>query len=175
MSDDRPPEPASPWSTPTDGAPLPYGQGGAPPPPPPYGAAPPPGPYGQPQDLPGPPPAPVYGQPVYGGPPAPGGYGVDPRVAKARSSATLWLILNIVSVLFCSNLPGIVGAVYAGLALGRVDVDPADAERKTRLARIWFFAGLVLVLVLAVVAVIALVAFGVLSDTSSSSVPATGV
>jgi len=71
----------------------------------------------------------------------------------------LWLILNTISVLFCGNLPGIAGAIYAGLALGRVDADPADAQRKIRLSRIWFFAGLVLVLAVAIVSVIALVVY----------------
>ena len=89
----------------------------------------------------------------------------NPQSAQVRSSATLWLILNIVSVLFCGNLPGIAGAIYAGLALGRVDADPADAQRKIRLSRIWFFAGLVLVLLAAIVAVIGLVAY------SSNSYP----
>jgi len=103
-----------------------------------------------------------YGQGGAPPPPPPGygyGQGPSPASAQARSSATLWLILNIVSVLFCSNLPGIAGAIYAGLALGKVDVDPADAVRKTRLSKIWFFSGLVLVLVVAVIAVIALVVY----------------
>lgn len=151
MSEDRPQDPNNPWATPAvppgpppPNAPLPYGQGA----PPPYGqgAA--------------PPPPPGYGQQPYGQQNP-----QNPQSAQVRSSATLWLILNIVSVLFCSNLPGIAGAIYAGLALGRVDADPADAQRKIRLSRIWFFAGLVLVLLGLVVAVIGLLVYG--SNSSS--------
>ena len=156
MSEDRPQDPTSPWSTPAvpsgptpPDAPLPYGQGSSPPPPG-YGQQ--PQPYAQQYGSVGP------GQ----------GYARDPQAAKVRSSATLWLILNIVSVLLCSNLPGIAGAIYAGLALGRADVDPADAQRKVRLSKIWFFAGLVLVLLVAVVGAIALVVF---SSQSGNTFP----
>lgn len=158
MSDeDRPQDTPNPWSAPPPGqeptTPLPYGQE-------PYGQQ----PYGPPPGE-----QPAYGQPGY--PPPPGyapaygpgyapGYGPNPQSAAARSSATLWLILNIVSVLFCSNLPGIVGAIYAGLALGRADLDPVDAQRKTRLAKIWFFAGLIVVAVLLVVVVIGFLLLG---------------
>ncbi len=137
MSEDRPQDPNNPWATPAvpPGPPPPnapplYGQGAAPPPPPGYGQQ----PYMQQNPQ-------------------------NPQSAQLRSSATLWLILNTISVLFCGNLPGIAGAIYAGLALGRVDVDPADAQRKIRLSRIWFFAGLVLVLLAATVGVIGLVAY----------------
>lgn len=143
MSEDRPQDPNNPWATPAvppgpppPNAPLPYGQGAAPPPPPGYGQQ----PYGQQNPQ-------------------------NPQSAQVRSSATLWLILNTISVLFCGNLPGIAGAIYAGLALGRVDVDPADAQRKIRLSRIWFFAGLVLVLAVAIVSVIGLLVY------SSNSYP----
>lgn len=118
----------------------------------------------RPQDTPSPwstpSPPPAAGPPTY--PPAPGtGYGRNPDSDKARSSATLWLILNIVSVLFCSNLPGIVGAIFAGQALGRADSDPAQALRKVRTAKIWFFAGLVFGAVVLVVGFIAVLALGV--------------
>lgn len=177
MSDDRPQDPQNPWSTPAPGgdtgagagadrtAPLPYGQGSAPPPPPLYGQPPATGstPYGQP---------PTYGQPpAYGqqyGAPVHQGYAPDAEAAQVRSSATLWLILNIVSVLFCGNLPGIAGAIFAGLALGRVDADPADARRKTRIAKILFFAGLIIAAVLIVIAVIAFVVIGTSSRSSGS-------
>ena len=89
-----------------------------------------------------------------------------------RSSATLWLILNIVSVLFCGNLPGIAGAIFAGLALGRVDADPVDARRKTRIAKILFFAGLILAAVLIVVAAVGLLVFG--THSSIGPVPSVG-
>ena len=137
MSEDRPQDPNNPWATPAvppgpppPNAPPPYGQGAAPPPPPGYGQQ----PYGQQNPQ-------------------------NPQSTQVRSSATLWLILNTISVLFCGNLPGIAGAIYAGLALGRVDVDPADAQRKIRLSRIWFFAGLVLVLAVAIVSVIGLLVY----------------
>ena len=168
MSDDRPgddrptgPDPTNPWATPAPRdeptSPLPYGQGDAAPPPPSYA----PQPYGAPQ-----PPQP-YGAPQQYGAPAPGtGYAPNPDSAAARSSATLWLILNILSVLFCSNLPGIVGAIFAGLALGRAEVDPADARRKVRTSKIWFFAGLVLALVVIVVVGIALIATGLFENGS---------
>lgn len=151
MSEDRPQDPPSPWSTPPDGAPS----GQQPTQPAPYGQQ----PYGQ----------QPYGQqqPAYGQPPGYPQYATSPDSGPARSSATLWLILNIASVLFCGNLPGIVGAIYAGLALGRADADAADARRKTRTAKIWFFAGLILAAVLAVVAVVVLFAVGLNTSVSS--------
>ena len=164
MSDDRPQDPPSPWSTPAPGgdtgggptvdrtAPLPYGEGSAPPP-----AT----PYGQP---------PAYGQ-QYGAP-AHSAYAPSPESAQVRSSATLWLILNIVSVLFCANLPGIAGAIFAGLALGRVDADPVDARRKTRIAKILFFAGLILAAVLIVVAAVVVVGLAPLGGTQVPSIGA---
>ena len=93
--------------------------------------------------------------PAYGPPPGTIGYVPSPLSAQARSSATLWLILNIVSVVFLANLAGIVGAIYAALALGRVDLDPTDARRKIRVSKIWFFAGLILGLLV----IIAIVGF----------------
>lgn len=97
-----------------------------------------------------------YAQQPYGGPYG-AGHAPNPDSASARSSATLWLILNIVSVLVCLNLVGgIVGAIYAGLALGRAEADPADARRKARLAMIWFFAGLLLTVLLIVLGAVLL-------------------
>jgi hypothetical protein len=179
-------------------APLPYGEGSAPPPPPPgYGSSADPygsgagsqQPYGQPSGQPYGQPGynqPGYGQQPYGqqgygqqgyGQQYPGNapaYGAagypNPAAAPVRSSATLWLILNIVTVLFCSNLPGIVGAIYAGLALGKVDTDLPDAQRKVRLAKIWFFVGIALVVLVIVGGLIALVALGGLTEFNDPSV-----
>lgn len=102
-------------------------------------------------------PIPYGGQ--YGPPPAAPGYPPNPASAAARSSATLWLILNIVSVVVLANLPGIVGAIYAALALGRADLDPADARHKVRVSKLWFFAGLIFAVLLIAGLIIALVVF----------------
>ena len=159
----------SPWSSPPSSPPPSAPSYGAAPS---YEQAPPPVPYGQQQPYAQQP----YGQPYgqqggYPGAPQPAGYGggyAPAPVAQARSSATLWLILNIVSVFLCSNLPGIVGAIYAGLAMSKVHADLADAQKKTRLAKIWFFAGLVLAAIVIIGGIIALVVFadGASSDFS---------
>lgn len=112
------------------------------------------------------PPPPAYGAPA---PPGTGGYAPNPLSAQARSSATLWLILNIVSVVVLANLPGIVGAIYAALALGRADLDPIDARRKIRVSKIWFFAGLILGVLVVIAAVVFLVVLAQSGGFSSHS------
>ncbi len=119
-------------------------------------------------------PAATYGSaaqppPAYGPPPGTGGYAPNPLSAQARSSATLWLILNIVSVVILANLPGIVGAIYAALALGRADLDPIDARRKIRVSKIWFFAGLILGVLVVIAAVIFVVMLAQSGGFSSGS------
>ena len=143
MSQDRPSEP-NPWTSPPQPPPAPQL-------PPAYGST------AQ--------PPPAYGPP----PPGTIGYAPNPLSVQARSSATLWLILNIVSVVVLANLPGIVGAIYAALALGRADLDPVDARRKIRVSKIWFFAGLILGVLLVIAVVIFAVALAQSGGFSSGS------
>ncbi len=185
----------SPWSTPPAGSSSGSSTGastGDMPPPQPYGS---PSGQQQPSDPYGPPPgqpsgapqygAPQYGQqygqpygqqpgqPPYGGqpyPPSPYGYGHSPEGTQVRSSATLWLILNIASVILwgwaLGGLLGIVGAIFAGLAMGRADTDTADARHKVRLAKIFFWVGLGLAIAVVVIGIIGLVALGSRIDTN---------
>lgn len=142
----------SPWSTP------PAGPSSAPPgsgpdaPPPPDGQQ-----YG------GPPPQ--YGQQPHGQQPyaaQPYGYGPSSEATQVRSSATLWLILNIAGVILwgwlLGGLLGIVGAIFAGLALGQAQTDTPGAARRVRLAKIFFWVGLGLAIAVVVLAVIGLAA-----------------
>ncbi len=64
---------------------------------------------------------PGYGQP-YGYPPRPGGDG-------PRTHAIVALVISIVMALSCYvTLGGIAGAILAGIALGKVDTEPARAR-----------------------------------------------
>lgn len=203
MTDDRTNDPSSPQGAspagstpPGDPAPTsPYDQGSpwsSPPPAPSpeapsYLQAPPPTPYSQQPDAQQP-----YGQQPYGQPGAPyqGGYAGAPYpgapqpygafapepVAKARSSATLWLVLNIAAVVFwgwlLGGLLGVVGAIFAGIALGETGNDLASATRKIRLAKILFWVSLGIAVLLGVVGVIALIAFANSVDSGDFSRPA---
>ena len=59
---------------------------------------------------------------------------VDPVVSSLRSQAIVALVLNACSVLFCSNLVGIAGAICAGVAIGKVNLDLAAGRKLVRWA-----------------------------------------
>jgi hypothetical protein len=89
-----------------------------------------------------------------GGYPAPqphGYYGTpspaSPEQSSTRTQGILSLILNIVSVLFCCNIFGIVGAVLAGIALGRVDNDLPSARNLIKWSWILLGGGLALAVI----------------------------
>lgn len=194
------PQGSSPYDRPDPWAKPPAG--GSMPPPQPYAAAagaPDGAPYGQSPYASPPPGQPSSGQPPYAGqqPDAPYGaqygpqygaqYGAQqygspmpPEVVQLRSSATLWLVLNIVSVPFwgwlAGGLLGIVGAIFAGIALGEIGTDPTSAKRKIRVAKILFFVGLGVSVLIAIVGVVALILFANSIDTSTfEPAPSSGV
>jgi hypothetical protein len=89
----------------------------------------------------------------------------SPEQSSTRTQGILALILNIVSVLFCCNLFGIVGAVLAGIALGRVDNDLPSARNLIKWSWILLGGGLAL----AVIGAILYFAFFALAIPFSSS------
>lgn len=146
MSEDRPQDPSSPWSTPA-----------VPPPPPPpvqqsYGQQPPPG----------------YGQQQYG-PPAPTGYGAPGPTTSGRATAVL--ICGISSLLLLlagvGFIPAVVALVLAGGAKREI------LESNGRLTGLDFVkTGLIcswITIALSVLAVIVVVIFVVLLASGSGS------
>ena len=146
MSEDRPQDPSSPWSTPA-----------VPPPPPPpvqqsYGQQPPPG----------------YGQQQYG-PPAPTGYGAPGPTTSGRATAVL--ICGISSLLLLlagvGFIPAVVALVLAGGAKREI------LESNGRLTGLDFVkAGRIcswITIALSVLAVIVVVIFVVLLASGSGS------
>jgi hypothetical protein len=117
---------------------MPYGA-----PQPQYGAPPPP--YGAPQQP------PPYG---YAPPPYGGGYQpLTPEQSSLKSQATVALVVNAIAVVITcfGALPSIGGCITAGIALGQVQTDPANARRLVR----WSWG-----LLIGSVALILLVVFG---------------
>jgi len=140
--------------------------GGAPPGAPPGGGYPPPGGYppGGYQPPPGYPPhgapmAPPGGGPMMGG--APGG----PNAELKKQSQT-WLIISIVSFLFCgSGCFGMIAAIMAYLAGQAVDQgNIPDAESKLKWSKILTIVGVVLFLLLIVAYVLAVFVFGLIGN-----------
>lgn len=161
----QPTPPSSPYDRPA------YGQQ-----PPAYGQQPPAGQppyappaYGQQQPY-GQQPAQPYGQPGYGQT----GYAAPykpPRSPEQRSLSTkaiVWLVLNLVTLLMCCNVVGIVGAIFAGQALSEIDRNPARAEVLVRRSWISFVIGLAAIVVIGLtIAIIAVI-------NSNSSSPNVG-
>ncbi len=148
----------------------PGGYGGGPPPggggygPPggPGGYGPPgPGGYGPPGPGGGPPgygpPGPPYGAP-YPQPGAPQGAPQPPRGPldpEFKKRAQLWLVIGAVSSVLCSCLFGVIGAVFAYMAMQASDQgNAADAENKLRWGKIITIVGLVVGTALSVVSMI---------------------
>ena len=82
-------------------------------------------------------------------------------VTVERPNTVLWIVLAAVEIFTCCQLTGIVSLIYA--ILGHVAADKGDfaeAERKIKTAKTWFWVGLVLGIVF-IAAYFILVAVGV--------------
>ncbi len=137
-----PPVPAPDYGTPpgppaySAPPPPPAPDYGTPPAPPAYSAPPPPPAYGT--------PAPSYGTPApapsYGA--APVAYDVKPPLSpeaqKARSNSIIWTIVNGVSLLFCTNLLGIIGLVLGIMGITRASTDAEGARKFAKNSMIAF-------------------------------------
>ena len=82
-------------------------------------------------------------------------------VPAEKPNTVLWIVLAAVEIFTCCGLTGIVSLIFA--ILGHVAADKGDfaeAGKKIKTAKIWFWAGLVLGLVF-IIAYFILVAIGV--------------
>lgn len=166
---DRPsyPYPPGPWQAPQEGSTRPVPSGAdAPPAGAPPSAAHGTGGYPPQPGYPVPPPYPPPGYPGGAGSGYTGGYtgvGSSPEQQSTRTQAVVSLVLNILSVLACANVLGIVGAILAGVALGRLDTDLPSARNLVRWSWILLVGGLVLLLLVVLVGAAVLLVGGVAS------------
>ena len=85
----------------------------------------------------------------------------EPVVPAEKPNTVLWIVLAAVEIFTCCQLTGIVSLIFA--ILGHVAADKGDfaeAEKKIKTAKTWFWVGLVLGLVF-IIAYFILVAIGV--------------
>ena len=85
----------------------------------------------------------------------------EPVVPAEKPNTVLWIVLAAVEIFTCCQLTGIVSLIFA--ILGHVAADKGDfaeAEKKIKTAKTWFWVGLVLGLVF-IIAYFILVAVGV--------------
>ena len=85
----------------------------------------------------------------------------EPVVPAEKPNTALWIVLAAVEIFTCCQLTGIVSLIFA--ILGHVAADKGDfaeAEKKIKTAKTWFWVGLVLGLVF-IIAYFILVAIGV--------------
>ena len=85
----------------------------------------------------------------------------EPVVPAEKPNTVLWIVLAAVEIFTCCQLTGIVSLIFA--ILGHVAADKgnfAEAEKKIKTAKTWFWVGLVLGLVF-IIAYFILVAVGV--------------
>ena len=88
-------------------------------------------------------------------------YYSEPAVPAEKPNTVLWIVLAAVEIFTCCQLTGIVSLIFA--ILGHVAADKGDfaeAEKKIKTAKTWFWVGLVLGLVF-IIAYFILVAIGV--------------
>ncbi|GLW12889.1 hypothetical protein Misp01_80170 [Microtetraspora sp. NBRC 13810] len=151
----------SPYAAPNDGHTQVSGYGqpqdagyGQPGPQPGYGQQPPgygpPGAgYGQ--------PGPGFGQPGYGQPGY--GYGPPPRASEGpRTHAIVALVISLILALSCYVTPGgIAGAIVAGIALSKVDLEPHRARGMLK----WTWIAIGINVALVVAGFIVIIALGV--------------
>ena len=70
-------------------------------------------------------------------------YPAEPVVSGERPNTVLWIVLAAVEIFTCCQLTGIISLIFA--ILGHVAADKGDfaeAERKIKTAKIWFWVGL---------------------------------
>ncbi len=85
----------------------------------------------------------------------------EPVVPAEKPNTVLWIVLAAVEIFTCCQLTGIVSLIFA--IIGHVAADKGDfaeAEKKIKTAKTWFWVGLVLGLVF-IIAYFILVAIGV--------------
>lgn len=85
----------------------------------------------------------------------------QPEMPAEKPNTVLWIVLAAVEIFTCCQITGIVSLIYA--ILGHLSLekgDFADAERKVKTAKTWFWVGLALGLIF-VVAYFVLIAIGV--------------
>ena len=120
-----------------------------------YGAPPPGGgfsPPGQPGGY-GPPGygPPGYGPPGYGPPGSPYGSG-DPEAALLKKQAQTWLVVGAVSALTCTCCFGIIGAIFANMAVQAVARgNLADAKTKLLWGQVITIVGIAVGVVMTVI------------------------
>lgn len=88
-------------------------------------------------------------------------YYSEPVVPAEKPNTVLWIVLAAVEIFTCCQLTGIVSLIFA--IIGHVAADKGDfaeAEKKIKTAKTWFWVGLVLGLVF-IIAYFILVAIGV--------------
>ena len=70
-------------------------------------------------------------------------YAAEPVVSDAEKPNTvLWIVLNAIEIFTCCTVTGIVGLIFAILGhLSAEKGDFADAAKKTKTAKIWFWVG----------------------------------
>lgn len=124
-------------------------QGGGYPPGGGYGAPPPGGGFGPP-GQPGGYGPPGYGPPGYGPPGAVGS--ADPDSAQVKKQAQTWLLVGALSALACTCCFGVIGAIFAHMAVQAVDHgNLADAKNKLLWGKIITIVGLVVGVVMTIV------------------------
>lgn len=71
-------------------------------------------------------------------------FAAEPVISDAEKPNTiLWIVLNAVEIFTCCTITGIVGLIFA--ILGHISAekgDFADAAKKTKTAKTWFWVGL---------------------------------
>jgi hypothetical protein len=122
----------------------------------PYGAQ---GGYDQPY---GPPASGPYNQPGYG-PYQQGPYGY-PRPANdgTRTHAIVALVISLVLAMTCYvSLGGIAGAILSGIALGKVETEPASARSLLK----WAWIGIGINIVLLLIGLVAIIVAGIAANS----------
>lgn len=129
-------------------------QGGGYPPGGGYGTPPPgggfsptgPGGYGPPGYGP-----PGYGPPGYGPPGSPDG-SADPEGAQVKKQAQTWLVVGALSAATCTCCFGLIGAIFAHMAVQAVDHgNVADAKNKLLWGKVITIVGIVVGVVMTIV------------------------
>ena len=119
-------------------------------------------------------------QPYQSAPSYPQGYGGyqpvrGPEAESVRSSALVWLIVNICALVLTGNLGSIVGLILDAMAMNRVDTDLDGARRLVRWSWIWliigYAVGILFALLMLVLIFGGLITMGGLFATLDSSYP----
>ena len=88
-------------------------------------------------------------------------YQAEPVVNGERPNTVLWIVLAAVEIFTCCQLTGIISLIFA--ILGHVAADKgdfADAAKKIKTAKIWFWVGIGLGILATVIYVVCVAVFG---------------